>query len=72
MEASFCGCESGEFSGYHFTCAQLMRIGRDLCRAMIYCFDLHKTGISPSMPGPLDPKSKEDSLLHPAPDKKSL
>ena len=35
MEASFCGCERGEFKGYHFTCAQLMQIGKDLCRTLI-------------------------------------
>jgi hypothetical protein len=38
MEASFCGCDDGKFSGLHFTIQHLKQIGRDLCRALIpYC-----------------------------------
>jgi len=40
MEASFYGCEGAKLSGSHFTCAQYMQIGRELCRSLICCFDL--------------------------------
>lgn len=42
MEASFCGCDKGEFAGSHFTTSQLMQIGRDLCRTLIHYNDLNK------------------------------
>jgi hypothetical protein len=37
MEASFCGPEK---LGCHFTCDQYMEIGKELCRSLIYYFDL--------------------------------
>ena len=39
MEASFCGSEK---LACHFTCDQYMEIGKQLCRGIIYYFDLKK------------------------------
>lgn len=76
MEASFCGCEKGEFGGLHFTTPQLMQMGRDLCRTLIYYFDVTNTIKEIEIP-----ESKEESKnsnkattvkIMKAPDKKKL
>lgn len=41
MEASFLGCEKGEYAGSHFTTSHLMQIGRDLCRSLIHYHELN-------------------------------
>ena len=50
MEASFCGCDKGEFAGAHFTIAQLKQMGRDLCRALIVYHDLSHPTPKPALP----------------------
>ncbi len=43
MEASFFGCDTATKDDLnHFTIPQLMQIGRDLCRSLIYYHDLRK------------------------------
>ena len=68
MEASFCGSEKSEFAGYHFTSSQYMQIGRDLCRSLIYCFEL-KSGLLPMPSSGSMPPSK---YVMGSPDKKIL
>jgi len=47
MEASFCGSEK---LGCHFTCEQYMEVGKELCRSIIYYFDLMPKNIPLSIP----------------------
>ncbi len=48
LEASFLGCDFGEGAGLHLTNLNLMRVGRDICRAMICYFGL--SSVSPEPP----------------------
>jgi len=40
LEASFLGCDVGEFAGMHMNQNNLRQIGRDVCRALILYFNL--------------------------------
>ena len=35
MEASFCGCNMGQFKGLHFNTKELKQMGRELCRCLL-------------------------------------
>ena len=47
MEASFCGNEIDKLK--NFTCSQYTQIGKELCRALLYYFDI-KTDVVPFNP----------------------
>jgi hypothetical protein len=73
MEASFCGCKGGEFEGKHFTISQLMQIGRDMCRSLIFYYDIPNVILEmpPSNCKEVDTKSIMAKLIV-APDKKQF
>ncbi len=67
LESSFLGSDNGQYAGLHFTNRELMQTGRDVCRALVYCFDLNQPKPLPSLTPAKEQDLKPKHRPSPAP-----